>query len=67
MKLHDVMRLARLFQRVSQSEVGSAMGIAQTQMSRYESGRSSPTVEKWLLWCKALGLDPHDVLKMMEE
>lgn len=49
--------------QMGQKDIAAALGMAQSSISEKYRGISPLTVDQFVAWCKALGLDPADVLR----
>ena len=54
---------ARIARHETQVSLADKMGVPQQHISRWESGKVSPTVDTLLAIAKALEIDPWDLLK----
>lgn len=57
MKVANAMRERRIFLHMDQSELAGLIRTSQQQLSRYEVGANSPTIERLYDLCKAMGLE----------
>jgi transcriptional regulator with XRE-family HTH domain len=55
--LEDI-RLGRLALRLSQSEVGKWFGVSAMTVSKWENGKAEVNVERFLIYCRKLFIDP---------
>jgi transcriptional regulator with XRE-family HTH domain len=53
---------ARRVSGLTQTSVASAMGLANSQYSRLESGSSEMTLRQFLVACEEVNFEPADVL-----
>jgi transcriptional regulator with XRE-family HTH domain len=54
-------RAARIRAALSQTEVARATGQHQPDISAFEMGKKSVSLERLHEWCLACGIDPHEV------
>jgi len=57
------LRQERERQGISQTALADRAGIDRKTVNRIENGHYSPNMESFVLICKALHLDPSDMLK----
>jgi DNA-binding XRE family transcriptional regulator len=57
MKVASAMRERRIYLHMDQSELAGLIRTSQQQLSRYEVGTNSPTVERLYDLCKVMGLE----------
>ena len=57
------LRQERERQGISQTALADRAGIDRNTVNRIENGHYSPNMESFVLICKALHLDPSDMLK----
>lgn len=55
--LGRVLALARKAKKLSQHEVGAAMGTTQSSVSAWENGKLRPSFEQLVMLTKVLGMD----------
>lgn len=60
--LGNILYRERAIKRISQEELGKAVGVGKTTISAYELGKISPDLEKLELICDRLGIDYINVL-----
>lgn len=51
----------RVFKKMTQQEVAEKMGIPQSNVSRIESGKTSPSFQTIKAYAKALGIAPEQL------
>ncbi len=57
--LRKELRKARLLAELRQLDVAEALGKPQSYVAKVESGERRIDFTETILWCKAVGLDPH--------
>lgn len=55
-------RRARVAKGITQAELAQKLGVIQQQVSRWEAGSASHTVETLIAVAEALGVNPKDLL-----
>lgn len=55
-KIHDALIEARIQKKLTQKQLASTLGITQSALSRFESGRSNPTLSFLQKITSGLGL-----------
>lgn len=65
-ELRRLLTEARLASGMNQTDLGKAMGRGQSLVSNYERGQRRLDVPEFIQMCRALGLDPHEMLDRLE-
>lgn len=60
--LRKELRKARLAAELRQIDVADALGKPQSYVAKVESGERRIDFTETMLWCKAVGLDPHELV-----
>ena len=55
-EIGNKIKLARELARLTQEDLEKKSGVSQALISRIEAGDTAPTVTKWLMIVKAIGL-----------
>lgn len=50
---------------VTQTQVGEELDMTPSAISYLERGKTRPSIEVLLAWCKVLGQDPADVMRLL--
>lgn len=56
------MLAARKTAELTQHDVAVAVGVYDACVNQWESGKQIPRVDRFVLWCRAVGVDPNSVL-----
>lgn len=57
----DVLRHARVRQKITQKQIAAATGVSTRTIGRIESGQADMTLNQYRLWIECLGLSDLDV------
>lgn len=67
MNIGENMRKARKEAGISQVEIAERLGVYQKDVSRWEKGEHTPSLEAFVAWCRITGFSADEVLELREK